>query len=231
MIVYGVRKRQGPGDDWTRAFRWGRRDASQPWKLKQKTWASREAAHAFALKLRAKGYQAHVFAIDTFEVIPRSEWDARPPKNARVHDDWKAGVAVCWHHTADTGPADDSREAAERQMRSMQDFHQQSRGWSDFGYNFTVFPNGDVMEGRGFGVRGAGAATDTQEWNTNFCHISFAGTYTHREPTIAAQVAADQLIDYLVERGARIRREVGHGDLMPTSCPGRGVRIARRLPL
>lgn len=227
--VYGVRKRSGPGDDWTRAYRWGRPAPGKPWKLRQKTWATRAAAAAFALKLRAKGYQAHAFAIDTFDVVPRTEWGANAPRRPPVRDDWKAGVTVCWHHTADRGPVDDTREAAERHARSMQDFHQSSRGWSDLGYNWLVFPNGDVLEGRGWGVRGAGAADNGREWNTGYCHIAFVGTYTVVEPTLAAQVAADHLVAMLVARDARIKDHVAHGDLMPTSCPGRGVRAVRGL--
>ena len=130
------------------------------------------------------------------------------------------------HHTADNGPKKNTRYREAEHLRAMQYFHQNVRGWSDIAYNYLIMPSGRVYEGRGFGVRPAGAATDTQEWNTDSIHVSFVGTYETKEPSEKAVASYHALRKRLRAQGAKFDNTVGHGDLMPTSCPGKGVRRA-----
>ena len=55
------------------------------------------------------------------------------------------------HHSA--GQTSSSDFAAV--VRSYWDYHVNSRGWADIGYNWLVDPNGVVYEGRGDRIRGA----------------------------------------------------------------------------
>lgn len=160
-----------------------------------------------------------------FYIRGRHLWNARDARSGLTRDNWKDGVTVVVHHTADAyrgGSFDDEVE----HLRAMQHFHQRVRGWSDIGYNYVIFPSGRVFEARGFGVRGAHVLNH----NTDSCGISFVGDYTHREPTPAAVQAYAQLRQRLTAHGARLTRTYAHGDLMSTACPGRGVRQAINLP-
>ena len=155
-----------------------------------------------------------------FWIRGRRLWGARKPSQTPTRDNWTDGVDVVVHHSADAGPRTDTIRDERRYLQAIQTFHMQSRGWADIGYNYAVMPSGRVWELRGFGVRGAHVLSQ----NTDKCGILFPGTYTTAEPTTRAIAAYEQLRARLERHGARIRRTVGHGDLMPTTCPGSGVR-------
>lgn len=160
-----------------------------------------------------------------FYIRGRKLWGAQKPRTAPTRDDWEGGVKLVVHHTADAGPGKNTIFNERRHLQAMQRFHQKVRGWSDIGYNYIIMPSGRVYEGRGYGVRGAHVAGH----NTNSCGVSFVGTYTHQQPSAAAVKAFHQLKQRLAHRGARFTGVVGHGDLMPTACPGAGVRRALKL--
>jgi N-acetylmuramoyl-L-alanine amidase len=42
-------------------------------------------------------------------------------------------------------------------MRNIQNFHMNTNGWADIGYNFCIGDPGQVYEGRGYGRHGAHA--------------------------------------------------------------------------
>ena len=217
-MAYGIRVRKRQGDKWKRA---------RTLKTPRGVWKTKKNAEFVLERLKKQGWRGHIFEIeDKFRIVSRKEWGAKPPKSSPVHDNWRDGVKQVVHHTADHGPANSSKKAAYEHARSMQYFHQRVRGWNDIGYNYLVFPNGLVLEGRGFGVRGAGAADSSGEWNTDYAHVSFVGTYTDKEPTKAAVDAYNKLRKHLKNAGAKTVARYGHGDLMPTSCPGDGVRRA-----
>lgn len=157
-----------------------------------------------------------------FWIRGRRLWGARKPKQRPTRDNWTNGVDMVLHHSADAGPRSNRIRDERRYLQAIQTFHMQSRGWADIGYNYAVMPSGRVYELRGFGVRGAHVAMQ----NTDKCGVLFPGTYTTAEPTPQAVRAYWQLRRRLAVHGARIRRTVGHGDLMATTCPGNGVREA-----
>ena len=87
--------------------------------------------------------------------VPRIEWDARPPINV---DNFKlpAEVGVIGHHT-DTNS---NRECftyleCSQKVREIQDFHMDTNGWWDIGYNFLIGEDGRIYEGRGLNIEGA----------------------------------------------------------------------------
>lgn len=76
----------------------------------------------------------------------RDEWGARP---ARSRHAIATPTPELWlHHFATDG----WHGAAG--MRACQDFHMDSRGWSDIAYSFCVDLDGDIYEGRGAGIAG-----------------------------------------------------------------------------
>lgn len=230
MTTYGIRIRRPwwpKSRGWIRGRQFRRADTPSGWTYWRDEWPTEAAAKLRLNAYRAQGWVGHTFEIDELKLVGRDEWGARDPRG-RVYDDWTDAPLV-YHHTADHIAMTADRGDNIDHMKAMQHFHMFVRGWADVAYNFIVFPNGDVFVGRGFGVRGAGAADGTREWNTRYIHVAFAGDYRDRSVTPAASRAADQLEAYLRSRGARAKPEVGHGDLMPTSCPGEGVREDRKL--
>ncbi|MBI4370504.1 MAG: N-acetylmuramoyl-L-alanine amidase [Elusimicrobia bacterium] len=163
-----------------------------------------------------------VFSLDSLETMPsgltlflRSDWNAQQPK-----DDYAGNRPrrITLHHTA--GKYSESLEESIEEMRFLQEFHQQARGWLDIGYHFIIDGKGRTFEGRPSGARGAHAAGH----NTGNIGIALMGYY--HEP-INNRASVEQL-----ESVARLIAWVsgaysispktlkGHRDLNATACPG-----------
>ncbi len=109
-------------------------------------------------------------------IFTTAEWGARPPKVSYFQK--KAAVGIVVHNTEGTNrtgyaDADQEREAAFANARSIQNSHMDRRGWSDTGQHFTISQGGVITEGRhgtidaaksGLVVRGAHAPGANDEW-------------------------------------------------------------------
>lgn len=150
-------------------------------------------------------------------VYNRAAWGAKAPKSLQR---LTSNGDVWVHHTAvaDTWPGLQGEIA---EMRSIQRYHQDSKGWSDIAYSWVVFPSGNVFEGRGWGVAGA----HTKGHNSSSHGICFAGNFQHDHPTEAALEAARALIRWGAEKGvvARPFNLGGHRDVAATACPGQNL--------
>ena len=140
------------------------------------------------------------------------------------------------HHSA--GQTSSSDFAAV--VRSYWDYHVNSRGWADIGYNWLVDPNGVVYEGRGDRIRGAHSPC----MNAIATGICFIGNYEGgTQPSsegmqalkdMIAWDATDKNIDvntsgYVSTLGGNIEHISGHKDgfdqypasnCTSTACPG-----------
>ena len=91
------------------------------------------------------------------------------------------------HHSA--GQTSSSDFAAV--VRSYWDYHVNSRGWSDIGYNWLVDPNGVIYEGRGDRIRGAHSPC----MNAIATGICFIGNYENStQPSSAGMKALKDMI-------------------------------------
>ncbi|MEU5159698.1 N-acetylmuramoyl-L-alanine amidase, partial [Streptomyces sp. NPDC020875] len=140
----------------------------------------------------------------------RAQWGARPPKEVtRVPLSSRTGFTV--HYSAG---------AATQTVRQIQNYHMDSRGWSDIGYNFLVDRDGRIFEGRGWDVVGA-HATGHNNTHIGVCFIGEDGDATPRALSAiralyeAANVGAGRTLD-----------RTWHGGLsgQSTQCPGAGLR-------
>jgi len=130
------------------------------------------------------------------------------------------------HHSAGANEAEDWAAV----VRSIWDFHVNTRGWDDVGYNFLVDPNGVIYEGRGRDILGAhfcGSNTGTE----GFCLM---GTYTDIPPTDAAletltrtlawRACAENIkpteFSFHAGSGRVLNHISGHRDGCATECPG-----------
>ena len=142
------------------------------------------------------------------KVVSRAEWKARPPKSRRAIRNSDV-THFFLHHAAATykdGPS---------AMRSIQKFHQDSRGWADYAYNFGVWEDGTIYEGRGFGAQGG----HTRGWNTKsvaVCYMGNGGKPVSKPALDAILMVADAADAYF---GKNLIRQ-GHRDVGKTACPG-----------
>jgi hypothetical protein len=130
------------------------------------------------------------------------------------------------HHTAGTNVSSDWAAV----VRSIWDFHVNTNGWDDIGYNWLIDPNGILYEGRGDSRLGAHFCAQ----NGNTTGICVMGDFTAIEPTPAALESlaeflawetCDENIDPLGtsfhnSSGLTLANVSGHRDGCSTSCPG-----------
>jgi len=147
-------------------------------------------------------------------IISRKKWGAAPPQGRPVKTKWTAGGTVWVHHTEGTElPATTAIQNEYQVMRSIQRFHQKTRGWSDIGYSYVIFPSGRIYEGRCKEVVGAHCPGHNAEPG-----VAFAGSFDDHVPTNKAWSALGQLSSQL-----GMRKYKGHRDGFSTSCPGNAL--------
>ncbi|XP_049644362.1 N-acetylmuramoyl-L-alanine amidase [Suncus etruscus] len=154
-------------------------------------------------------------------IHPRCRWGAAPyrgkPKPLQLP---LANLFV--HHTYNPGaPCTGFRHCA-RDLRSMQLFHQVTRGWDDIGYSFVVGSDGYVYEGRGWHWLGA----HTRGHNSRGFGVSIIGDYSHKLPSERALRVLSQDLPRCAVRAGLLRPDyalLGHRQLVPTECPGEAL--------
>lgn len=102
--------------------------------------------------------------------------------------------------------------------RAIEHWHTNGNGWDAVGYNFLIFQSGRVLEGRGFGHKGAHEPLANRE-SIGVCFV-IDGRKT--KPTYVALASFRELVDEAIERGYlhpqyKLR---GHCDYSETECPG-----------
>ncbi len=130
------------------------------------------------------------------------------------------------HHSAGTNTSSDWSAI----VRSIWNFHVNTNGWSDIGYNYLVDPNGVLYEGRGNNILGAHFCGQ----NLNTMGVCVLGNFTSSTPTDqaigglvnllawkACDVDADPLAQsYHAGSGMTLHHVSGHRDGCATACPG-----------
>jgi hypothetical protein len=115
-------------------------------------------------------------------------------------------------------------------VRSVQNFHMDTNGWADIGYNYLVDPNGITYEGRGGGENVVGAHNCGK--NTNTMGVCMLGTFTSVKPTNNAEYSLKRIMAWKAKQrgidvtstgnlsGKTVGRLTGHRASCSTSCPG-----------
>ncbi len=154
------------------------------------------------------------YAIDIggASVNSRSSWGAKAPKCVTNHSPNRLTI----HHTVT--PTNDSSSPQAR-LRSIQSFHQNSRGWCDIGYQYLISRDGRLWEGRGASRLGSHVAGK----NTGNVGISFLGTHDSTPATTTQVKSVATLVRGLADRyGIALNRTKvkGHREQGSTTCPG-----------
>ncbi len=159
------------------------------------------------------------------KVISRDEWGARPPESGYSNHPYFRKLTL--HHAA--GWAAKTLDEGKAAVKSIQEFHQDGRGWSDIGYHFLVDMGGNIYQGRPETVLGAhvGGA------NTGNIGVCVLGCYhppetswpCYDEMTYATEKSLIHLYAWIADT-YEIDPNVlkGHRDYFgTTSCPGDNV--------
>ncbi|XP_046528123.1 N-acetylmuramoyl-L-alanine amidase [Equus quagga] len=154
-------------------------------------------------------------------IHPRCRWGAAPYQGRPTPLQLPLGFLYV-HHTYVPAPPCTAFEHCARNMRSMQRFHQDTRGWGDIGYSFVVGSDGYVYEGRGWHWVGA----HTRGHNSRGFGVAFVGNYTAELPTETALRTVRDVLPRCAVRAGLLRpsyRLLGHRQLVPTTCPGHAL--------
>lgn len=141
-------------------------------------------------------------------IYSRSDWSAA---NAKYRNSVSVSKGLFIHHSA--GPITQT-------PKQIQDYHMQTKGWSDIAYSWLVDHKGNIYEGRGWGIAGG----HTKGFNST----SHAICYIGNTETADATEAAKQSINLLI---AEYESKYGKGFILPhleaagaaTACPGKGL--------
>ncbi|WP_222131028.1 N-acetylmuramoyl-L-alanine amidase [Streptomyces sp. CFMR 7] len=137
-------------------------------------------------------------------IVSRGSWGARAPKSVvKVPASERRGFVV--HYSA--GPSSQT-------VRQIQNYHMDSNGWSDIGYNFLVDTAGRIYEGRGWNNEGA----HTSGYNRSHIAVCFIGR--DGDATKAVKVSIRSLYEKANTVFGRTLSKTYHSALGSTSCPG-----------
>lgn len=142
-----------------------------------------------------------------FAYVTRAGWGARSPSATINRASCSQRKAFITHYSA--GPP-------EQTVRTIQNFHMDTNGWPDIGYNWLVDRNGTIYEGRlyNFDAIGTHAANN----NTRAVGCCFIGR--DGDVTSAAKAAIRRIYDEACRRCNKQLQMLGHRDVNQTSCPG-----------
>lgn len=150
------------------------------------------------------------------EVFSRGAWGAG---RARGSMEQQNPNRVTVHHT--DGHSRGDALGGINEMRSIQSFHVNGRGWNDIGYHFVIDGQGRVYEGRPADVLGAHAGGGA---NVNNVGIAVMGNYNREQLNDAQKTTMRRLITFLALRyhGDTSRRSFiqPHKHYTSTDCPG-----------
>jgi peptidoglycan hydrolase-like protein with peptidoglycan-binding domain len=151
--------------------------------------------------------------------ITREQWGAAAPRGTGNPLGDPTGVTVHWE-----GPKIGTRPHSQcaALVRSIQAFHQNTRGWSDIAYNLLGCEHGDVFEGRG-ASRGNAANGSTASNLGRYSVCALVGQGDPITDTLKAGILDG--VAYLRRASGRALPTVDcHSDWFATSCPGPDLR-------
>lgn len=150
-------------------------------------------------------------------IISKTQWGGKAPRIKTIAHDHLGYIVI--HHSA--GAYCNAIDSCKQQMINMQAYHMNDLGWDDIGYNFGIGADGNIYEGRGFGLVGAHAVN----WNRKSLGIMFIGNYNDHKPTATQIAKAKELIAYGVSLGYLASNHIiyGHRQVGSTECPGNNL--------
>ncbi len=180
------------------------------------------------------------FAGGEIEIIERSEWlkdvdeDKREPSLHQI--DVSHGVV---HHTATANEPDNPEQV----VRNIWNYHVNSLGWRDIGYNYLIDQHGNIYQGRHNEDLGVLEVHGAHARGKNFesLGVSLLGNFQDTSPPSDAVDSLEKLLAWLFNQYRLdpqesadignledIPRICGHRDVGATACPG--AELYEKLP-
>jgi len=168
------------------------------------------------------------------DLSTRDEWDARPPK-AEYRFYTASHLAIHHTATASAGAADTWEDCASA-VRAIQDYHMDTNGWIDIGYNYLICQTGDIFQGREDGDDSrdvVGAHDGYNEGSVGTAALGYFHPPEDQQPSSALIDGYTDLFGWIVDRRdinptgtsnyfeyGPLRNVYGHRDVGATACPG-----------
>ncbi|XP_029992795.1 N-acetylmuramoyl-L-alanine amidase-like [Sphaeramia orbicularis] len=187
------------------------------WRLEKTQWIAQDTGVGKAVR---DGLQAFVHKYWVCpQIIPRCQWGAKAYNGTPLPLSLPLQFLYV-HHTYQPSSPCLTFPHCSRDMRDMQRFHQDIRGWGDIGYSFVVGSDGYVYEGRGWNLLG----THTRGHNDVGYGVSIIGNYTSTLPShYSMDLLRHRLVQCAVDGGRLVSNFTIHGHRQVvnyTSCPG-----------
>ncbi|XP_029951078.1 N-acetylmuramoyl-L-alanine amidase [Salarias fasciatus] len=187
------------------------------WKLEKTEWIALDTGVGKAV---AEGLKLFVHKYwDCPQIITRCQWGAKSSRNTPNPLSLPLHFLYV-HHTYQPSAPCLTFKHCSGDMRAMQRFHQDDRGWDDIGYSFVVGSDGYVYEGRGWNHLG----THTRGHNSVGYGVSIIGDYTSTPPSRhAMDLLRHRLVKCGVDGGGLVANFTiqGHRQVVNyTACPG-----------
>ncbi|KAJ8687418.1 hypothetical protein QAD02_023212 [Eretmocerus hayati] len=149
-------------------------------------------------------------------IISRKDWGASSPIDSPRHLKVQPAPYAIVSHTA-TQSCHNAAKCV-LNVRMIQTFHIEAKGWVDVGYNFLVGGDGLVYEGRGWDAAGA----HTHNYNNRSIGLAFVGDFIYVSPTKEQIASARKLLDFGVKIGklSKNYKLLGQRQLAHTQSPG-----------
>lgn len=157
------------------------------------------------------------------KIYSRARWGARTT-NPEGHQNIRSIREVFLHWT-ESGGREDSLARQAAHMRMLQNYHIQTRGWSDLGYHYVVFqPYGRLRWARVFEGRRLNRVPAAQAGhNTNTCAIAVVMRQGD-DLKWATKVQLKRLVRNVKAQTGPPIKVRPHSAVTETTCPGGKIR-------
>jgi hypothetical protein len=160
-------------------------------------------------------------------LVGRVEWGARAPRSVNaLKTDLVKGVVIHHSETSCCGIDTAEFENTSAALRSIQNFHMDTRGWADIAYNLAVDARGVIYGLRGIGNRSA--ANGTSATNDAYVAVMALGSYGNVEPSAALVSGLATAVKTVRAKYPKALELRGHRDVRSTDCPG--SKLYAKLP-
>lgn len=146
----------------------------------------------------------------TIDILPRDTWHARPPNTPNTLRDFASGWFIHWLGLSSIAILTDSEI-----LRNTQNYHMDTKGWSDIAYSFAIGRNAAIYELRGWGIAGG----HTKGHNTRSMALVFL-IGDGETPSLAMLAAGSDLLAAGEEEGYPVTLVRPHNAVSATVCPG-----------
>ncbi|KAK0141675.1 N-acetylmuramoyl-L-alanine amidase [Merluccius polli] len=156
--------------------------------------------------------------MDCPPIVPRCMWRAAPYRGTPTQLSLPLDFMYIHHTSTPSAPCLTFQSCAAN-MRAIQRFHQDVRGWDDIGYSFVAGSDGYLYEGRGWQWQGA----HTLGHNAIGYGVAFIGDYSARLPASGAlELVRERLGSCAVASAMLVGNYTvhGHRQVVSTDCPG-----------